>query len=392
MNIIDLVLGVLLLGAAIRGWRQGALSQVFAFGGAAVGLVLGGMVAPSVAAQFVDRPGVALSLATFAILIAAILAGQALGFYLGYRLRTAAESKGVGVADSLAGIVVGLSTLVVTLWIAASVLANGPSAPIARVIQGSTILAQIDDTLPPPPDIFGRVASFLDTQGFPQVFAGLGGSTAPPVDPPAGELVGAAAAAGTPATVQIEARGCGGVSAGSGVAVQPGFIVTNAHVVAGTGQVSVRDAGGTHDAIAIHVDPALDLAVISSPTATATPLPWATVPADRGTSGASLGFPGGSRDLNVLPAAVRGREEAIGRDIYGGSLTTREVLTLEAPVRPGDSGGPFVNAAGEIAGIVFAASTTDPGVGFALTAERVRPDVDAAIARNAPASTGACRF
>ena len=114
------------------------------------------------------------------------------------------------------------------------------------------------------------------------MFAGLGGSTAPPIDLPAEGAVAAAAAAGTPATVQVEAIGCDGVSSGSGVVVQPGFIVTNAHVVAGGEVLNVRDAGGTHDAVAILVDPNLDLAVLSAPTATATPLPWATVPAEPG--------------------------------------------------------------------------------------------------------------
>jgi S1-C subfamily serine protease len=89
---------------------------------------------------------------------------------------------------------------------------------------------------------------------------------------------------------------------------------------------------------------------------------------------------------------VRSRQEALGRDIYGRSVTARDILTLSSSVRPGDSGGPFVTGAGRIGGIVFAASTADGGVGYALTAERVRPDVDAAIARNTPASTGPCRF
>jgi S1-C subfamily serine protease len=272
------------------------------------------------------------------------------------------------------------------------VLAQGPIPAVAQQIRSSQILTALDDALPPPPDVFGRVAAYLDTQGFPQVFAGLGGTTAPPVDPPAEGAVAAAAAAGTPATVQVESLGCGGVSSGSGVVVQPGFIVTNAHVVAGGEVLNVRDGGGTHDAVAILVDPNLDLAVLSSPGAVATPLPWAVTPAERGVAGATLGFPGGQRELNIRPAAVRTRQEALGRDIYGGGVVSRQILVLESGVRPGDSGGPFVTADGQIGGIVFAASTSDGGLGFALTAERVRPDVDAAIARNTSVPTGPCRY
>ncbi|MGI9017114.1 MAG: MarP family serine protease [Euzebya sp.] len=392
MNIVDVVLLVMLIAASIRGWRQGAVSQLFAFGGAVLGLVAGGLAGPSIASRLIDQPGIPLALTTLGILVLAIVIGQGLGYVLGLRLKDAAARNGVGVADSLLGIAVGVATVVATVWIAGSVLAQGPIGSLARQVRESTVLAVIDDALPPPPDLFGRVAAFLDTQGFPQVFAGLGGSTAPPVDPPSQGAVAAAAAAGTPSTVQVEALGCGGVSSGSGVVITPGVVVTNAHVVAGGEVINVRDSGGTHEAVAIHIDPNLDLAVLSSPSTTATPLPWTTTPADRGTNGATLGFPGGQRELNVRPAAVRSREEALGRDIYGGGVTSRQILTLEATVRPGDSGGPFVNEQGQLAGLVFAASTADGTLGYALTAERIRPDVESAIARNTPAPVGSCRY
>lgn len=392
MNLVDVLLLIAVAVAAFRGWRRGAVSQLLAFGGAALGLVAGGLFAPDLASMFVDQPGLSLSLTTMAILLGMLTIGQSIGFFLGLRLRDAAHRSGVGVADSLAGVAVGAVVLLVTVWLVGSTLAQGPTPAIARQVRGSAVLTAIDDALPPPPDLFGRVAGYLDAQGFPQVFAGLGGATAPPVAPPQEGAVAAAAAAGTPSTVQVEGLGCGGVSSGSGVVVAPGFIVTNAHVVAGSEVLSIRDGGGTHDAVAIHVDPDLDLAVVSSPAATAVPLPWTDVPAERGTEGATLGFPGGQRELNVRPAAVRSRQEALGRDIYGGGITARDILTLSSAVRPGDSGGPFVTAAGRIGGIVFAASTADGGVGYALTAERVRPDVDAAIARNTQASTGPCRY
>jgi S1-C subfamily serine protease len=68
------------------------------------------------------------------------------------------------------------------------------------------------------------------------------------------------------------------------------------------------------------------------------------------------------------------------------------VLTLTAAVRRGDSGGPFVTAAGQVAGVVFAAAVGEPQTGYALSAERVRPDVEGAIARNVAVPTGECRF
>lgn len=392
MNLVDLILAVALGAAALRGWRRGALSQVFAFGGALLGLLGGAAAGPEIASNFIDQPGVRLALVTFGILLVAVLIGQLAGFLIGTRLRTAVHRSGAGAADSAVGIAVGVASLVLSLWLSAGILAQGPTPMLARVVQGSAVLQAIDDALGPPPDVVGRAAAFLDQSGFPQVFAGMGGATAPPVAPPEGAAVQAAATAGQPGLVQVEALGCGGVSSGSGFAVQPGFIVTNAHVIAGGEVVRVRDSAGTHEAVPVHVDPDLDLAVLASPAATATPLPWTDAPADRGTAGATLGYPGGQRELNVRPAVVRGRQEAIGRDIYGRGVTTREILTLSSAVAPGDSGGPFVTSAGQVGGVVFAASTAGDGVGYALTAERVRPDVEAAIARNAAVPTGACRF
>jgi S1-C subfamily serine protease len=119
---------------------------------------------------------------------------------------------------------------------------------------------------------------------------------------------------------------------------------------------------------------------------------WSPQPVDRDVQGATLGFPGGQRELVVKPATVRSRQQAVGRDIYGRGNVTREVLTLRAEVRRGDSGGPFVTSAGGVGGVVFAAAPADPVTGYALTAERVRPDVEAAVARNAVVGTGPCRF
>jgi S1-C subfamily serine protease len=68
----------------------------------------------------------------------------------------------------------------------------------------------------------------------------------------------------------------------------------------------------------------------------------------------------------------------------------RDVYELQANVRPGNSGGPFVLPSGEVAGIVFAASTTEQDVGYALTADQVAPDIHDGVGRTAPVSTQNC--
>ncbi len=286
---------------------------------------------------------------------------------------------------------VGAVGLVLVVWLLSSVLAQGPFPGLAQQIRGSQTIQAIDAALPPPPDVTGRVSRYLDDQGFPQVFAG-GGITAPPVSPTTDQAVQAAAAAGQPSTVQIRGFGCGGkIGFGSGFVSQPGFVVTNAHVVAGFDWLRVRDAAGEHPAVAIHVDPALDVAVLSADVL-APAIGWTDVAATRGTQGATLGFPGGQSQMVVQPATVQSRIEAIGRDIYGQGSARREILALAAAVQQGDSGGPFVTSAGRVGGIVFAADPGNRTIGYALTAEQVRPGVAAAIARNQRVAVGACRF
>lgn len=393
LNLLDLLLIVAFLVAAVRGFRQGALAQVAALAGSAAGLLVGAAVAPQAAAALIDQPGSDLALLTFALLLASFLAGQTIGLAVGARLQAVAHGAGAAGLDRAVGVAVGLLSVAVVVWLLGSVLVQGPVPLLARQVAGSRVVGAISQALPPAPDLFSRASGYLQQQGFPQVFSGVReGPTAAPVAPPDSAAVAAAERAATASTVQVTALGCGGVSAGSGFVTQPGFVVTNAHVVAGGEALSVRDGSGSVDAVAILVDPAIDVAVLSAPGLPAAPLAFVDAPAERDTVGATLGYPGGQPQLVVRAGAVRARGEAIGRDIYGRGLVRREVLTLSAGVQQGDSGGPFVTSDGRVGGVVFAAAAAEPGTGYALTAEQVSDDTAAAIAANVPAATGPCRF
>ena len=393
-NVLDGVLLLLLLYVLIRGWRQGAVSQIAAFGGFALGLLVGVWAAPQISRSFVDGPGPSAVLLTLGVLLVAVLIGQGVGVGIGLRLHRTVHRLGVGAVDRAAGVGVGALGLLLVVWLLSGVLAQGPFPSLAQQVRGSQVVQALDDALPPSPDVVGAISTYLDHQGFPQVFVGPGrGITAPPVPPTADQAVQAAAAAGQPSTVQIRGLGCRGtIGAGSGFVTQPGFVVTNAHVIAGFDELRVRDAAGEHPAAPIHFDPALDIAVLAVPDVQAPAIGWTDAAATRGTEGATLGFPGGQAQMVVRPATVQSRIEAVGRDIYGEGRVRREILALAAPVERGDSGGPFVTSGGRVGGVVFAGDPGDRDNGYALTVEQVRPGVEGAIARNQEVAVAACRF
>jgi S1-C subfamily serine protease len=166
-------------------------------------------------------------------------------------------------------------------------------------------------------------------------------------------------------------------------------VVTNAHVVAGGRTVRVNLNGSAYDASVVLFDPDLDVALLRVPSLGAPALRLASTDPSRGDIGAALGYPGGG-GLKILPAAVAGRIEARGRDIYGEHIVTRTILELRAAVDRGDSGGPLVLSDGTIGGVVFAESRTNEDVGYALSAPAVAVAIGPAVGRTSEVDTGAC--
>jgi serine protease Do len=153
--------------------------------------------------------------------------------------------------------------------------------------------------------------------------------------------------------------GIGSQLRGSGVVVADGKVLTNAHNVRGD-EVTIALAGGkTIKGRVAGIDLDGDLAVINVDTAGAKALAWgdgsAVVP---GTVvfGAAAAPGGGTRvTLGTVSAVARAFRGPGGRRIAGSVEHT-------APLAPGSSGGPIVDAAGKLLGI----NTNRLGEGFYL--------------------------
>ena len=109
----------------------------------------------------------------------------------------------------------------------------------------------------------------------------------------------------------------------------------------------------------------------------------------RGTQAADLGYPEDGT-LTVTPAGITAQVTAVGRDIYNQGAVTRGVYSLQANVRPGNSGGPVLIAGGEVVGVVFSRSTVYPNMGYALTSPGVLARGALAENQQAAVSTQKC--
>ena len=387
MDLLDLIIIVLAGLAVYTGFRRGAVLQLFTYVGLLAGLILGAIVAPRVA-QLVNSPFLqsVIALGTF-FAVAAI--GDAVGWIIGSRFYRATRASRLGVVDAAGGAMLGVVAVLLAAWFVGYNLAGGPFPTVARQIRGSAIVRGVNNLLPNPPYVLGEIKKFLNRFGFPEVFAGIPPAPAGPVKEPSGAEARKAFDHVAGSTSRVEGQACGHIQEGSAFTIAPHFVVTNAHVVAGVKSPKVQFRGSTEDATAVLFDPRIDVAVLRVSTTPGPALRLAPQEVGRGAKGAVAGYPGGG-DLRGEPAAVRRLLHAVGKDIYGRSSVTRDVYELQSIVRPGNSGGPFALVSGEVAGLVFAASTTESNVGYAITSTAILPDVHRAVGRTKAVSTDGC--
>ncbi|GGK11694.1 acid resistance periplasmic serine protease MarP [Pilimelia terevasa] len=369
MSPLDYLLILLMLAFAFSGYRQGFVTGALSFTGFFGGAVVGLQVGPWLANQVID-PTFKVTVALAAVFGLAVI-GQAAAGILGTRLRKGIQHRYGRMADDIGGAGISLVAMVLVVWLVAVPLGVSSLPWVAAAVRTSKVLDGIDAVVPEPAKAMSqRLRQSVDTRGFPDVFEGLDATRVTEVAAPDPALArSVAVATGKRSMVKVlgNAPTCSRRIEGSGFVYAAERVMTNAHVVAGTERVRVELDGDRHDATVVVYDPGRDLAVLRVPGLRAPVLPFVRQAAETGQNAVVLGFPLDG-PFNAQAARIRDLRQITGPDIYDDRRVTRQVYTIRALVRSGNSGGPLVTADSRVLGVIFAAAADDRNTGFAVSA------------------------
>jgi len=388
VNWLDLFISIFLLAAIFRGTEVGFTRQFFSTSGFFIGLFLGAWLDGHLIALVRtpdSRAILALSL-TIGIALLGLLLGEFVGWRVKFKLQRAQIADRL---DRILGAALAVLTVLIAIWLGAAVFRNLPSGLWQRQVRGSRLVSVLTSELPSAPNVLTGLGHLIDPNSYPQVFSGL--EPTPKADAPLPDLgaLNAAIAQDRSSIVQIEGKGCGGIVEGSGFVAGDGEVLTNAHVVAGVHKPFVLSKNTGHAATVVFFDPDLDIAVLRVNGALGPPLTLNAATVPNSTAVAMLGYPE-EAGFTASPGIILDSFTAVGRNIYNKGQTQRQVYSMKADVREGNSGGPIVTADGAVVGIVFAKSTGYDQVGYALSLQQVVSSVDKAKTLTARVDTGDC--
>lgn len=378
MTVLDWAIVAFTLSLGLWGYRQGLIVGALTLLGFGIGAFAGSRIAPLLLSQGTESPYAPLCAVLGALLIGALSAVAVESFALGLRAkiirrRLLHKVDGAGGAALIAAVALGLA------WVFGAVALHAPATEKLRAdVQDSLILRSLNEVLP----ASGPVLSALDRVDPAPAVAG----PATPLSPPSEAIASDPAvlrAGGS--VVRVLSTACGLGIEGSGWAVAPGLIVTNAHVIAGTNDTTVTTQHGVElAATPVYYDPEDDLALMR----VGADIPVLQISSKRqvGADAAILGYPENG-PYALTPARVGDTQVTVSEDSYGHGPIDRTITALGGRVRSGNSGGPLVDDRGQVVGVIFAATTRGPAGGFAIPAE----DVEEALRKTSSrVGTGPC--
>jgi S1-C subfamily serine protease len=305
---------------------------------------------------------------------------------IGARARAFLRLPGLRTVDGLLGAALTATVALGIAWIVGAIaLQSSNSSGLRQDIQSSAILRGLNELLPPSGPILHALARI-------DPIPSVRGPEANVPPPPTGIVGASAVDAAGDSVVKVLGTACGLGIEGSGWVAAPGVVVTNAHVVAGETSTNVEVQGDLPGLTAevVDFDPHDDIAILRVPGLHEPVLHPAPNP-QPGTAAAILGYPlDGPFDKE--PGRIGQTEVVSTENAYGDGPVLRSITPLRGLVRPGNSGGPMVDARGQVVATVFAAITGSPSGqgGFAVPNSLVRTQLIKSLSRTHPVSTEGC--
>jgi S1-C subfamily serine protease len=379
MTAVDwIIIGFVVL-MALWGYGQGLIISGLSLAGFAGGAFAGSRLAPLLLDQGSSSPYAPL----FSLVTALFVGGLAAIVFeaVGVGIRRRVAFSRAEVVDGIGGAALVATLGLALVWIMGAVALQTPGArQFRKDIQRSAILQKLNEALPPSGPILNALAR---VDPFPRI----SGPEADVPPPNRRILRDPDVKAAHDSVVRVLGVACGLAVQGSGWVAAPGEVVTNAHVVAGEDDTTVTPNGGSElDAEVVHYDTRNDLAIlqVSGLSLGALELAAST---PKGASAAVIGYPENG-PLSISPARLGRTGEVSSQDSYGRGPVTRSMTPFRGEVRHGNSGGPVVDASGEVLTTVFAASqgSKEPeglGIPNAVVAEALQ-------GRLAPTDSGPC--
>ncbi len=183
--------------------------------------------------------------------------------------------------------------------------------------------------------------------------------------------------------VRIEAEVCDGRSIGTGFLVDERHIVTVAHVVDGASSIIVEVQGDLDEAVTVGFDEERDIALLRSDIPLGSEsFEVGDVDYETGDDIFAIGFPRGL-DASLTTGVISNRK------VEFDFIPFSRFIQVDAPLNPGNSGGPVFNEFGDVIGIVDWGLSESEGLNFAVAVNSVDRIVDSWIG-NEPVEAGSC--